>query len=289
MTKSQVFASKRQGQDKIPVSVVVMTKDNAKELPACLEALQGFSEVFVVDSSSQDDSASIAKGYGANVVSFSWNGLYPKKKQWCLDNLPFSHEWIFTCDVDEIVTPAFCDELQKRVNKGSQIDGFFIQARHEINGKILKYGMKNKKLALFKKGVFTYPILNDLTFEGSFEVEGHYQPQPTKARVKIETIHAPLIHMNMANENDYDRRHNLYALWEAHMTIHKCWPKDPIWWRDTFKRVMRVNPLRPLLIFLYSFVFKVGFLDGGAGYAYALKKARYAAQVQAVIRDLTHQ
>lgn len=69
----------------IPVSVVVMTRNEAANLPHCLSALGRFAERFVVDSGSTDGTPAIAEAAGARVVPFRWDGRYPKKKQWCLD------------------------------------------------------------------------------------------------------------------------------------------------------------------------------------------------------------
>ena len=74
---------------RVPVSVVVMTKNEESNLPKCLPSVERFDEVFVVDSRSDDRTQEIARSAGAEVVEFVWNGRYPKKKQWCLENLPF--------------------------------------------------------------------------------------------------------------------------------------------------------------------------------------------------------
>jgi glycosyltransferase involved in cell wall biosynthesis len=78
----------------IPVSVVVMTRNESPNIGPCLETLSRFDQVFVVDSGSGDGTAEIAARLGATVVPFEWNGGYPKKKQWCLENLPFRHMWV---------------------------------------------------------------------------------------------------------------------------------------------------------------------------------------------------
>ena len=67
---------------KIPVSVVVMTKNEERNIAKCLKALVEFDEVFVVDSDSTDATCAMATALGARVSNFQWNGKYPKKKQW---------------------------------------------------------------------------------------------------------------------------------------------------------------------------------------------------------------
>ena len=67
----------------------------------CLESVPWVDEVFVVDSQSTDRTSSIAQGHGAKVVQFEYKGGWPKKKNWALENLPFSHEWVLILDADE--------------------------------------------------------------------------------------------------------------------------------------------------------------------------------------------
>ena len=64
---------------KIPVSVVVMTKNEERNIAKCLKALAEFDEVFVIDSRSTDATCALAASLGAKVVDFQWNGKYPKK------------------------------------------------------------------------------------------------------------------------------------------------------------------------------------------------------------------
>ena len=66
----------------IPVSVIVVTKNEEKRLGACLEALSlgNFDDVRVVDSGSRDETCGIAAQHGAKVEDYIWNGKYPKKR-----------------------------------------------------------------------------------------------------------------------------------------------------------------------------------------------------------------
>src|SRR5271163_3325236 len=90
---------------KVPLSVLIPIKNEAANLPRSLTAVSWADEIFVVDSQSADESASIAEKHGAKVVQFHFNGTWPKKKNWALENLPFKHEWVFIMDADEELTP----------------------------------------------------------------------------------------------------------------------------------------------------------------------------------------
>ncbi len=72
------------------ISVLVPVKNEASNLRRCLPALAWADEVFVVDSQSSDETARVAAEHGAKVVQFEFNGTYPKKKNWALENLPFA-------------------------------------------------------------------------------------------------------------------------------------------------------------------------------------------------------
>src|SRR5271170_3715683 len=108
---AELHGPARGNEAQIPLSVIVMTKNEEKNLAKCLRGLQRMSQVFVVDSGSTDRTPEIARDGGAELVHFAWNGKYPKKKQWCLDNLPFAHDWVLYVDADEEVPPELVDEI----------------------------------------------------------------------------------------------------------------------------------------------------------------------------------
>jgi glycosyltransferase involved in cell wall biosynthesis len=92
-------------KDKIPVSVLIPIRNEQDNLPRCLDSIRWADEIFVVDSQSRDESGSIARARGAHVVQFEFNGTWPKKKNWALQNLPFRHPWVFILDADEELRP----------------------------------------------------------------------------------------------------------------------------------------------------------------------------------------
>ncbi len=98
-------------RDRIPISVIVPVKNEADNLRRCLPALSWADEVFVVDSGSSDETEEVAREHGARVVSFEFNGVYPKKKNWSLENLPFRNEWVLIVDADEVVPPELAEEI----------------------------------------------------------------------------------------------------------------------------------------------------------------------------------
>jgi glycosyltransferase involved in cell wall biosynthesis len=265
----------------ILISVIMLVKNEAVNVLHSLPPLiQNFDDVHVLDSHSTDGTDKIARDLGATLHQFSWNGQYPKKKQWALENIPTRHDYVLMVDADEIVTDDFLCELQ---SLSLDADGYFISSRIVWKGKVLKYGQRNHKLCLFKKSAFEYSAIDDLDIDGGWEVEGHYQPAPNTQNATIKTIKSPIIHHD--RKGNWHDRHDNYIAWEVEVTRRNAWPKDPVFWREILKRILRRSHLRPIVIFIYGFIFKSGFLDGRAGFDYAFHRAQYAWRIVRNIRS----
>lgn len=263
---------------KIRVSVLISARNEEMRLAACLSALQNFDEVIVIDSASTDGTAIIAQSLGARVVPFTWNGQYPKKRQWCLDYLMLAHDWIFFVDADEIVTPELIKDIRTIFENGPAHDGYFVDGLYVINDRVLKYGLRNSKLVLFNRHKFKFPVVNDLDIPGMGEMEGHYQPLPVSGAT-IGSLSNPILHYAYDSGENWESRHRRYAQWEAGMNARNAWPGDPISYRQRWKRIFRALPCRSLIAFLHSYIMKFGFLDGRAGFDLAHDRYRYYAMV----------
>ena len=260
----------------IPVSVIIVTKNESQNILNCLDQLHRFDDIWVVDSASRDGTADLAKTKTAQIVQYQWNGQYPKKRQWCLDNLSLKYDWVFFVDADEIIPSTLIDEIENLIASVPTEAGFFIIGRYRIHGKILKHGIPNQKIALLHRARMEFPVVNDLDIPGMGEIEGHYQPV-LKVNALIGTLQNYMVHdalNDMRAERAWIFRHEKYARWEAGMNIKKSWPKDPVPWREKVKICLRSSMLRPHIIFLIGFVVKGGILDGKEGLK--INKLRYS-------------
>ena len=111
--------------ERIPVSVIVPIRNEAENLPRCLGSVGWAEEIFVVDSQSTDGSPQIAEQLGARVVQFDFNGRWPKKKNWSLENLPFRNEWVLILDADEVLPPNARDEFAGAIARPGEIVGYW--------------------------------------------------------------------------------------------------------------------------------------------------------------------
>ena len=110
----------------LPVTVIIPTRNEARNLPRCLESLRGAGEVYVVDSNSTDETPEIARTFGAKVVQFHYHGGWPKKRQWALDTLPIAYDWVLLLDADEALTPRLAEEIREAI-KDSRYQGFYVR------------------------------------------------------------------------------------------------------------------------------------------------------------------
>lgn len=271
-------------REAIPVSVLVVTKNEADKLERCLEALKDFQDIVVIDSGSDDGTADIARRLGARVVDFTWNGRYPKKRQWCLDTLDLASERVFFVDADEVVTPELVEEIR---TLDWRAVGYFVRGRYVWQGHVLQYGLKNNKLALFDRRKVEFPVVDDLDAEGMGEIEGHYQPilKEGFGNENIGQLSNELLHYACEKKEVWQGRHERYARWEVYMNERGSWPEDVGLYRKVLKLIFRNAPFRPYLAFLHSYIVKVGFLDGAAGYDFARSRAAYYRMISAAVSN----
>lgn len=260
--------------DKIPVSVLIATRNESQRMARCLEALQNFDEINVIDSNSTDDTKKIAAQHGATVVNFTWNGAYPKKRQWILDHVPCKNDRIFFVDADEIVTPDLVAEIAAC---DWSCAGYFVRGCYISQGKLLRHGLHNNKLVLFDRRKIEFPVIDDLDCDGMGEMEGHYQPvlKPQHKQNKIGQLKHVMLHEALDDHAAWLRRHERYARWEAGMNAKNAWVHDPVPFRQCLKVLFRNAPCRPFIAFLHAYILKRGFLDGREGFKFAASRALY--------------
>jgi glycosyltransferase involved in cell wall biosynthesis len=272
--------------ERIPISVVVMTKNEERNVVACLDSLQRFDEVFVVDSGSTDRTRALAEARGATVVAFEWDGGYPKKKQWCLERLPFRHDWVLYVDADERVTPQLADEIERTLAGAPSHAGFFVGLDYVFLGKLLRHGHRVFKLALLDRTRARFLDYPDLDAANMWEVEGHYQPA---VEGSTAVLRGRLVHEDHDTLFDWFARHNRYSDWEAVLRAkgalageREAQPGA----RRRLKKAFDRMPFKGLISFFYAYVFRLGFLDGRAGFQFAVAKAFYYWQVDLKLSEL---
>lgn len=259
---------------RVPVSILIPIRNEAGNLPRCLESVNWADEVFVVDSHSTDGSPRLAEEYGARVVQFDFNGTWPKKKNWALENLPFKHPWVFILDADEVLPPGAEVEFRRIVTApAGETAGYWINRRFMFMGKWLRHAYyPNWNLRLFRHEAGRYEKLTDAdTQSGDNEVHEHVVVQG-----KTGFLESEMDHYAFPTVDVFVEKHNRYSNWEARVALDEFLrgsdgqlQKQSVGLRRRLKRWSHRLPFRPLLRFLYVYVWQRGFLDGIEGYYFS--------------------
>jgi glycosyltransferase involved in cell wall biosynthesis len=250
--------------------VLVPAKNEAENLKRCLPAVAWADEIFVVDSQSSDESASVAASCGATVVQFHFNGRYPKKKNWALESLPFRNEWVLIVDADEVVVPELAVEIARRVAL-DEADGYYLNSRYYFLGMPIRHCGYSEcwNLRLFKHRLGRYERMPDHTAGRTGDNEAH---EHVELEGRVLRLVNPLAHHAYPTVADWVEKHSRYAIWEA--ALHDRFLAEPIpqsigrgkRWKRRLKKIFLRLPLRPCIRFVYAYFLRLGFLDGRPGF-----------------------
>ena len=222
------------------ISAVLIVLNEEEKIGPCLESLSWADEIVVVDGGSKDRTVEIAsrhaKVYQRNFDSFSNQKNYGIEKA--------KGEWIFSIDADEKVTPELQNSLKAASREKTGFDGYHVKRTTFIFGKRFRFGGlgSEKILRFFRKG------------KGKFE-----QPVHEKVVVhgRVGELSGELLHHGSSTVGDYLKKLSLYT------TLESQWMAE---------QKMRAGAadlyLKPLVRFLYSYVFRLGFLDGYEGFLF---------------------
>lgn len=265
--------------NKIPITVILSVKNEELNLPSCLEKLKRFSQIIVVDSGSTDKTKEIAIEKGAEVLQFQWNGKFPKKRNWALQNANLENEWILFLDADEFVTDEFVSEVENKI-QDPNYNGFTIQFENYFMGRKLKYGYGFQKSALFKKSKGAYEKIDEDLWS-HLDMEVHEHPI---IEGKVGVIKAKVVHKDFKNLEHYIDKHNAYSTWEAQRYLQiKQTKNQHLSFNQKIKYGLLNTGFLPAVYFLGAYFLKLGFLDGKEGFYLARFKSHYFFQIQTKI------
>lgn len=269
---------------KIPLTVVILAKNEEAAITRCLESVESADQILVFDSNSTDYTVRIAQQMGASVIDFNWNGQYPKKKQWALQNHKIRNDWVLFLDADEALSPSLISEIRDLFEKSdtSSYGAFDIELDYIFMGKLLRFGHRVKKRALLNRYYCSFPAIDDLHVSNMWEVEGHYQPICEK---RVGNLRGRITHLDPDPLYDYFSRHNRYSDWEAELRMNSKMQKSVRDARTTQGAIFDRMPGKPFLFFVYSYIYRFGWLDGRAGLNYALALSFYYWQISIKVQE----
>lgn len=265
---------------RLPVSVLILTKNEESRLPACLSSVASCNDVVVLDSGSTDRTVEIARDAGARVFGNPFHD-FAQQRNHGLATISFRHAWVFHLDADEQMTPELVQECAA-LDADAPYDGYFAAPRMLFHGHWLRRctDFPAWQARCVRAGKFR------------FVQAGHGQREAPGMRMGF-LRHNYLHDVSVADLPAWEAKHRKYAHEEALAFLQQSGTSRPRWWRGTelerrraLKNLSYTLPARPLLRFIYQYFLRGGFLDGPEAWRYCRLLARYERFAAEALREL---
>jgi glycosyltransferase involved in cell wall biosynthesis len=226
----------------IPVSVVVVTKDEEKNIEGALESVRAFDDIVILDAFSSDNTVEICRRYTDRVYQGEWKG-YARQKQEAVELA--RKPWVFILDADERVTEGLVEEIRERL-KASGPHGFYVPRKNFFLGRWIRHSgwWPDYTLRLFRKDV------------------SHVEFREVHEKVVVEGpvhyLREPLEHYTYGTISDYIRKMENYSTLSA-AELHN---------KKTAPYVISML-INPFWVFVKMFFLRQGFRDGMHGFILA--------------------
>ena len=235
----------------VPVSVVILTKNEASRLAECVHSVAWADEVLVVDDDSTDETVRLAESLGARVLRRKMD-IEGRHRNWAYAQA--RHEWVLSLDADERVTPDLAQELRALLGDGHEApyETYAIPRRNYIGTGWIRHGgwYPSAQLKLFKKSVFRWE-------------ETTVHPRAISDR-PCGTLRHDLLHFSYRDRKDFSEKQDRHTTLEAQK------------WLADGRRMSAGKALwRTVDRFVRTYVLKQGFRDGRVGWFVAWMAAKY--------------
>jgi glycosyltransferase involved in cell wall biosynthesis len=256
------------------ISILILTKNEEQDLPACLESVRWSDDVHLFDSFSTDRTVELAQAAGCRITQRKFDN-WSAHQNWGLANLPFKYPWVLYVDADERISPKLRDAAIAAVLDAGEISAFRLQRRDFfVDGTWLKHAQISPYyLRLFRPTKIRYErLVNPVSI-----VDG-----------PVAEIGGYLDHFPFSKGVDFwIGRHMKYAELEARMILENrrrggafsitkaFFSRDFSERRFHQKELFYRLPCRPFIKYCYMMILRRAFLDGYAGRTYARLQSFY--------------
>ena len=256
------------------ISIVILTFNEQLNIQRCLDSVKWSSDIVLMDSGSTDSTVQIAEKFGARILTRKFD-TFAHQRNHAMQVGSFRNAWVLHLDADEVVTDSLRDEMLAVVESGAQKFPVY-----RVPSKIIFMNRWLKHAGMYP----SYQVRFGRAEELRFIDYGHGQREVQSAD-QVGTLESPLDHYNFSKGiNDWFLRHLRYAKAEAEQSFEdqpasvnlaQITSMNSTQRRRSLKKLASRMPFRPLLRFMYVYVFCGGFLDGRAGFHYARMMAIY--------------
>ena len=274
------------------ISILILTKNEQQDLPGCLQSVSWSDDVHLYDSGSTDDTVGIARRFGAKVTArtygeseLAFGGDEAAHRNWGLQNIPFKYPWVFVIDADERMTPDLVRAVEAAVALPGDQVAFRVQRRDFFLGTWLKHVQTSP---FYMRLIRPEKIRHERLINTASIADGPV------GKVAGYLDHFPF----SKGMGQWVDRHNGYSRFEAQQIISNRQAGEGFSWAKAFtakdfhqrryhqKELFYRLPFRPLVKFLLLYVAKRGFLDGHAGFTYAMLQSIYEYFIVLKVREL---
>jgi len=232
-------------KDKIPLSVVIITKNEQRMLPLCLKSIYFAGEIIIVDSGSKDKTIEIAKSFGCKVFVEEWKGYGPQKQSAIKKT---KYRWVLSLDADERIPPETAEIIKKIVHNPSGA-AYSFPRKNFFHGRWIKHcgWWPDRVVRLFDKE------------QGKFQGIVH---EKWVTQGKIIHLKAPIEHYSYQNYSQMLKKLDEYSSGKA---------------LELLKEGKKSNIFTPFFhgfwAFIKTYFLRLGFLDGFDGFIISLLNA----------------
>jgi len=236
-------------ENMLPVSVVLVTKNEEKNIREALQSIGDVSEIIVVDDFSTDKTVEISREFTKKVFQIEWKG-YAAQKQKAIDLA--EGPWVFLLDADERFTKPLFEEVKRIVAQQGEYEGFFVPRKNFFLGKWIRHGgwWPDYTLRLFRKEIA--------------HVEARKVHEKVVVSGKAGFLENPLEHFTYRTISDYLKKMEIYSTLAAEELKNK----------GTKSGIMTMC-IHAAFTFVKMYLFRLGFLDGIHGFVLAVLYSYY--------------
>lgn len=235
-------------ENKIPLSVAIITKNEAENLPDCLRSVAFAGQIVVVDSGSTDDTVDVAKEFECDVYIEPWRGFGPQK-QFAIDQC--RNPWILLIDADERLPWDTAQAIKNIVlNSLTAAAGFSFPRKNFFQGRWVKHAgwWPDRVVRLFRKNLGR---MTEAKVHEALEIDG-----------LVEALVYPIEHFTESRLSRIIQKIDQYSTLGAEEAFKEG--RMASLWEAAF---------RAKLAFLHNYFFRYGFLDGPQGLTLAVTDA----------------
>ena len=259
---------------------LIITFNEAVSIRRTIQSLQEVCDtVFVLDSYSTDETVQIAKDLGAVVKQRAFDD-YASQRNYALKHFDFQNDIILFFDADERLSPELSKEL-KELDPNPNVDVLLVRRHDIIWDKIIRHASGYPTWAIrgmrWRNVSFERAINEGVAYDNDAHyLQGHFLHYPMEKGIKWWMER----HIKYAKMEAYEIFTGKYKIGKKDLAV-----LDPLVRRLLVKKIVYNLPGRPFLVFLIFYFIKRGFLDGKAGFTFALMRFYYECCISIQLLD----